>query len=92
VVEGTSQSFVRNITTDPSDAAIVRAIIAMSRSLGIHVIAEGVETEEPLQFFEGKRMQRFSGVSVQQAGADWKLVAHRIRSSLIGFAMQRGLV
>jgi diguanylate cyclase (GGDEF)-like protein/PAS domain S-box-containing protein len=44
------QSFVRNATEDAGDATIVRTIIEMGRSLGMEVIAEGVESRRQLQF------------------------------------------
>jgi diguanylate cyclase (GGDEF)-like protein/PAS domain S-box-containing protein len=40
------RSFVTNAATDPDDATIVRTIIEMGRSMGLQVIAEGIETEE----------------------------------------------
>ena len=44
------KSFIFNISHDPSDAAVVEAIIAMAHGLGIRVIGEGIETNEQLEF------------------------------------------
>ncbi|WP_434562376.1 PAS domain S-box protein [Pseudomonas sp. Z5-35] len=55
------QSFVRDATSDPNDAEIIRAIVAMARSLNLEMIAEGVETLEQLQFLQGLECHLYQG-------------------------------
>lgn len=46
------QSFIRDMDKNPSDAAIVRAIIQMSKSLGLRTIAEGIEEEHLIKYLQ----------------------------------------
>ncbi len=45
------QSFIRDIPNSPDDMAISHAVIAMGQSMGMEVLAEGVETAAQLEFF-----------------------------------------
>ena len=55
------QSFVRDITEDEDDRAIVGAIISMASSLGMQTIAEGVETEGQLEFLKARGCTEVQG-------------------------------
>jgi len=55
------RSFIRDIVTDPSDHAIVRAIIAMARSLKIQVVAEGIEGWQQLEMLRSMGCHKAQG-------------------------------
>jgi len=55
------RSFVRDLSTDPSDAAIIASITAMAHHLNITVVAEGVETEEQLAYLKDHHCDEAQG-------------------------------
>jgi len=55
------QSFVRDISTNSNDAVIIKTIIGMAKNLGLHVIAEGVETEAQLEFLRDEGCTAYQG-------------------------------
>jgi EAL domain-containing protein (putative c-di-GMP-specific phosphodiesterase class I) len=55
------QSFVRDLLTDSNSAVIARTIVALAHSLGLQVIAEGIETAEQCALLNGIDFDAFQG-------------------------------
>jgi len=66
------QSFVRQISTGGRDAAIVTAVIGMSRTLNLVVIAEGVETREELEFLRAQGCDEAQGYYLGRPVPAWQ--------------------
>jgi len=60
------KSFVDHIPTNPDDVALVRAIIAMAHSLKLRVLAEGVESEEQLEFLREEGCDEVQGYLISR--------------------------
>ena len=55
------RSFVRNLPDNANDAVVAQTIITLAKSLGLAVIAEGVETEAQRQFLERRGCPTYQG-------------------------------
>lgn len=55
------RSFLRDLSSESDDAAIVSAIIALAKNLNLHVVAEGVENREQLAFLKDKGCEQCQG-------------------------------
>ena len=74
------QSFVRDVLTDPNDAAIACTVVALGTSLGLHVIAEGVETEAQRQFLARNHCHAWQGylLSPPLPAAEFEALVRRL--------------
>ena len=61
------RSFIADLPDSPDDSSIVRAIVAMSHSLGMRVVAEGVETEAQLEFLREIGCEIYQGYYFSKA-------------------------
>jgi EAL domain-containing protein (putative c-di-GMP-specific phosphodiesterase class I) len=61
------QSFIRGLSNDSNDAALVSAIISLGRSLKLTIIAEGVETLEQLNFLRAHHCEEGQGYYFSKA-------------------------
>jgi len=74
-------SFVRDITVDPDDAAIAKAIISMAHTLKLEVIAEGVETASQYEFLSSHHCDKLQGFMIGRPVPADEFKAQLIKSS-----------
>ncbi len=62
------RSFIQDVSTNANDAALVEAILAIARSHGMRVVAEGIETPEQLEFLKSRGCEYFQGYMLGRPG------------------------
>ncbi len=76
------RSFVTDLNSNPEDMALIKAILALARSLEMKVIAEGVETEQQYQFLKSLGCDEIQGYHFgrpMEANEFGSILSHRIR-------------
>ncbi|MNK11101.1 Phytochrome-like protein cph2 [compost metagenome] len=90
------QSFVRDMLFDSNDVAIVRTVVELARGMGLHVIAEGVETQEQRQFLAELGCLSFQGYllsrPVPNAEFEAVVLAHNAALKLSGPAADKAVL
>jgi EAL domain-containing protein (putative c-di-GMP-specific phosphodiesterase class I) len=82
-------SFIRGIPVDASDVAITETVIAMSRGLGLRVVAEGVETRDQMRFLEARGCDEMQGYYFARPMPADQLAAYLRQESVSDDAAQR---
>jgi len=78
------RSFIRDLDTSAGDAAIVGAVIGIARSLGLRVVAEGVETEDQMAFLQRRDCDEAQGFFFGRPVAADTLTAELLERPMIG--------
>ena len=85
------RAFIRDVSTDPDDAALVMAIVTLAHNLRLQVVAEGVETDEQLRFLHLLRCDEVQGYRFSKplaASGLEQLLALKPAELLSSFALQ----
>lgn len=85
------KSFIDDVTRDPFDQGIVKAITTLAQTLGLRVIAEGIESEAQWEFIRGLRCDSAQGYFFHHA-MTWEDIAQMLKESALADADSSGRV